>query len=83
MARRRRQRYLIATQSGYLADEFSSKAEATKALTEEVRIAARRCRESYGTCSVIGTAKKGDVEIRIGGRQGYNLWQRYMIRPQR
>jgi len=78
--------YIIATQRGYLVDEvtgrpheFHSKEAAAKALAEEVKHAAQACRRSHKACSVVGSARKGSVQIRVGGRQGYNLWQRYVI----
>jgi hypothetical protein len=78
--------YIIATQTGYLVDnvtgypyEFPTREAAVKALAEEVKAAAQECRRSYKTCSVVGTARSGNVQIRVGGRQGYNLWQRYVI----
>jgi hypothetical protein len=78
--------YIIATQSGYLVDEvtgypyeFHSKEAAVKALAEEVKTAARECRRSHKSCSVVGSARKGSVQIKVGGRQGYHLWQRYVI----
>lgn len=78
--------YIIATQTGYLVDnvtgypyEFHSKEAAVKALAEEVKTAAQECRRSHKTCSVVGSARKGSVQIRVGGRQGYHLWQRYVI----
>lgn len=71
--------YIIATQTGYIGDEFHSKAAAVKALAEIVRKAAQECRRSYKRCSVVGSARSGNVQILIGGRQGYNLWQRYVI----
>ncbi len=75
----KRNYYVIATQNGYVGDEFSTKASAVKALAREVRIAAAECRRGKRRCSVIGSAKNGSVEIKIGGRQGYHLWQRYSI----
>ncbi|HSX22547.1 MAG TPA: hypothetical protein VLE97_07225 [Gaiellaceae bacterium] len=78
--------YVIATQTGYLVDtvtgypyEFASRQAAVKALAQEVKEAATACRRSYGSCSVVGSARSGSVQIRVGGRQGYNLWQRYII----
>ena len=78
--------YIIATQTGYLVDnvtgypyEFHSKEAAVKALAEEVKTAAAECRRRYKTCSVVGNARSGSVQIKVGGRQGYNLWQRYVI----
>jgi hypothetical protein len=78
--------YIIATQTGYLVDnvtgypyEFPSREAAVKALAEEVKTAAQECRRSHKTCSVVGSARSGSVQIRVGGRQGYNLWQRYVI----
>ena len=78
--------YIIATQTGYFLDEvtgypheFHSKEAAVKALAEEVKIAAQKCRRSHKTCSVVGSARKGSVQIKVGGRQGYHLWQRYVI----
>lgn len=80
MARRKRQRYLIASNNGYLEGSFASKAAAIKALAEEVRISAASCRRGRRSgCSVVGSARSGHVEIKIGGRQGYNMWQRYAI----
>ncbi len=75
----KRKRYLIATQHGYLADDFPTKAAAVRALAQELKAAARKCRQSQGTCSVIGSAKSGSAKILIGGRHGFNLWQRYVI----
>lgn len=71
--------YIIATQTGYLDGEFHSKAAAVKALAEEVKIAVKECRRSYKRCSVVGSARSGSVQIKVGGRQGYHLWQRYVI----
>lgn len=78
--------YVIATNDGYIVDnvtgypeEFASKQDAVKALTEIVRDAAERCRRSYKACSVVGTAREGNVQIRVGGRQGYHLWDRFSI----
>lgn len=71
--------YIIATQNGYLDGEFHSKEAAVKALAEEVKIAAQACRRRYKSCSVVGSARSGSVQIRVGGRQGYHLWQRYVI----
>jgi hypothetical protein len=78
--------YVIATQSGYIVDkvtgypeEFATRAAAVKAMADLVRDAAESCRRSHKTCSVVGTARGGDVQIRVGGRQGYHLWDRYTI----
>lgn len=78
--------YVIATQTGYLVDnvtgypyEFPTREAAVKALAAEVKDAARECRRSHKTCSVVGTARSGSVQIKVGGRQGYHLWQRYVI----
>jgi hypothetical protein len=78
--------YIIATQTGYLVDnitgypyEFATRKAAVKALAEEVKDAAQECRRRYKTCSVVGSARSGRVQINVGGRQGYNLWQRYVI----
>lgn len=78
--------YIIATNDGYILDEvtgypheFHSKEAAAKELAAIVREAAQRCRRSHKTCSVVGSARKGSVQIRVGGRQGYHLWQRYVI----
>jgi len=78
--------YIIATQNGYLVDsvtgypyEFRSKAAAVKALAAEVKDAVQACRRSHKTCSVVGSARTGNVQIKVGGRQGYHLWQRYLI----
>ena len=78
--------YIIATNNGYIVDnatgypeEFATKQLAIKALAEIVRDAAERCRRSHKTCSVVGTARDGKVEIRVGGRQGYHLWDRFLI----
>ena len=78
--------YMIATQNGYLVDnvtgypyEFHSKEAAVKALAEEVKTAAQECRRSHKSCSVVGSARSGSVQIKIGGCQGYHLWQRYVI----
>jgi hypothetical protein len=78
--------YVIATNNGYIVDnvtgypeEFATKQLAVKALTELVSDAAESCRRSYKTCSVVGAARDGKVEIRVGGRQGYHLWDRFSI----
>lgn len=77
--------YHIATQSGYIVDkvtgyaELFTKGEAKKALSEIVREDAQACRRHYKRCSVVGSVRSGGVEIKIGGRQGYNLYQRYVI----
>ena len=78
-----RKRFHIATQTGYVDDSFATKGAARKALTEIVRDAARACRRRYRRCSVVGSAQKDGVEIKIGGRQGYHLWQRYVINEDR
>lgn len=78
--------YIIATQTGYLVDdvtgypyEFHSKEAAVKALAEEVKAAVKECRRSHKSCAVVGSARSGSVQIKVGGRQGYHLWQRYVI----
>jgi hypothetical protein len=78
--------YIIVTQNGFLVDnvtgypfEFHSKEAAVKALAEEVKDAAKACRRSHKSCSVVGSARSGSVQIKVGGRQGYHLWQRYVI----
>ena len=76
-------RYRIATQDGFLEGDFPTKKAARKALAAEVREAARDCRRSKGACSIVGTTQSGSVQIRIGGRQGYHLWQRYVINEDR
>lgn len=83
-------RYHIATQNGYITPPGSSygaatftKAEARKALADIVREDAQACRRSHKRCSVIGSVRSGGVEIKIGGRQGYHLWQRYSINEDR
>jgi hypothetical protein len=86
MTRMAGKHYIIATQTGYLVDEvtgypyeFHSKEAAVKALAEEVKDAAKACRRSHKSCSVVGSARSGSVQIKVGGRQGYHLWQRYVI----
>ena len=77
--------YIIATNDGYIlndagyAQEFHSKEAAAKELASIVREDAAACRRSYKTCSILGSARKGSVQIRVGGRQGFHLWQRYVI----
>jgi hypothetical protein len=71
--------YCIVTQTGFTGICRRTLTGARKALATEVRSALRKCRRSHGRCSQIGTSREGDVEIRIGGRQGYHLWQRYLI----
>lgn len=73
-----RARYTIATQNGYIADGLT-KSEARKELREIVRDSAQSCRRSHKRCSVIGSVRSGSVEIKIGGRQGFHLWQRFII----
>jgi hypothetical protein len=86
MTRMAGKHYIIATNDGYILDdvtgyphEFHSKPAAVKELTALVRDAAKRCRQSHKSCSVVGSARKGSVQIKVGGRQGYHLWQRYVI----
>ncbi len=76
-------RYVIATQNGYLDQYFLTKNGAIKALASEVRAAAADCRRSNRSCSIIGSARSGNVKIVIGGRQGHHLWQRYVINQKR
>ena len=76
---RRRQTFVIASQSGTLSPDYSSRRDVERALANEVKEQAARCRRAHKRCAVVGSAKRGDVEIRIGGRQGYNLWDRYVI----
>ena len=71
-------RFTISTQNGYIANGLT-KAEAQKELAEIVREAAQSCRRTYKRCSVVGSVRSGSVEIKVGGRQGYNMWQRYII----
>ena len=75
----RSKHYVIATQGSYLQGTFPTKASAVRALAHEVKASTRECRQRRGRCSVIGSARQGSVQIKIGGRQGYNLWQRYVI----
>lgn len=72
-------RYVIATNHGYLDGEYKTKAAAKKVLAALVKESAKECRRGYRSCSVIGSAKSGSVSIKIGGRQGYHLWQRFAI----
>ena len=72
-------RFVIATQHGYVDGSFLTKAAARKALSSIVRDDASACRRSHKTCSVVGSVAKGSVQIKVGGRQGYHLWQRYVI----
>lgn len=72
-------RFVIATQNGYVDGAFATKAAARKALSAIVRDEAASCRRSHRTCSVVGSAAKGSVQIKVGGRQGYHLWQRFII----
>jgi len=78
--------YHIATQTGYITDrvtgyaeQFYSKVAARKALREIVKDDAQACRRHYKRCAVVGSVRGDGVEIKIGGRQGYNLYQRYVI----
>lgn len=79
LRRARNKRYLIATQHGYVNDDFDTKAAAKKELAKLARESAAACRRSHRTCSIIGSARKGSVQIKIGGRQGYHLWQRFVV----
>lgn len=72
-------RFVIATQHGYTGDDYATKAAARKALSSIVRDEAAKCRRSHKTCSVVGSSAKGSVQIKVGGRQGYHLWQRFII----
>lgn len=74
----RRDRFRIATQNGYVDGSFT-RSEVRKELAAIVKDDAEACRARYRRCSVIGTARSGNVEIRIGGRQGANMWQRYVV----
>jgi hypothetical protein len=73
-------RYIIVTQHGYLGGDYPTKKAALKALREEVKASAKSCRRSHKRCSVIRSAATGHYEIKIGGRQGYHLWQSYRVR---
>ena len=77
---KRRKESYIATQHGFIEGSFATKAAARKALTDIVRDDAQRCRRSHKRCSVVGSAKSDGAQIKIGGRQGYNLWDRYIIK---
>jgi hypothetical protein len=77
-----KKRYRIATQNGYIDGSFT-KAEAHKVLAEVVKEDAQSCRRGKRSCSVVGSSRSGSVKIVIGGRQGYHLWQRYVITPDR
>ncbi len=55
-------------------------AQARKELARTVKESTAKCRRSYRRCTKMGEIKKGVVEIRIGGRQGFHLWNHYSIR---
>jgi hypothetical protein len=76
-------RYRIATQHGYVDGDYATKAQARKDLANIVKGEAATCRQRHNRCSVIGTSKSGSVEIKIGGRQGYHLWDRFIINESR
>lgn len=76
----RRKEFYIATQQGFIDGTFTTKTAARKALAEIVRDDAKRCRRSHERCSVVGSVKSDGVQIKIGGRQGYHLWDRYIIK---
>jgi hypothetical protein len=72
-------RYYIADNASIVSENFRTKKEATKALAQMVREDARECRRRFDRCSVVGSAREGSVKIRIGGRQGFHLYNRYVI----
>jgi len=51
---------------------------ARKALRKAVKSSAGRCRRRYGRAGVIRHSADS-YEIRIGGRQGYQIWERVML----
>lgn len=56
-----------------------TKTAAKKELAQIVREDVADCRARHGRCATVGTVKEGDVEIKIGGKQGYHTWQRWVI----
>ncbi len=58
---------------------FKTKRGAQKALAKEVRAAAKACRRAHRRCATVGTVREGGVEIKIGGRQGYHMWNRFVL----
>jgi hypothetical protein len=56
-----------------------TRAAAKKELAQVVREEVAECRARHGRCSTVGTVREGDVEIKIGGKQGYHTWQRWLI----
>jgi hypothetical protein len=73
-----RKRYIIVTQHGYYGGEYVTKGAAQKAMREIIRESAAACRRSHKRCSII--KHPTHYEIKIGGRQGYHLWQSYRVR---
>lgn len=76
-------KYCIATQHGYVGECHRTLKAARKELSAIVRRQLRACRRSHRRCSQVGTVREGDVRIRIGGRQGYHLWDRYALATSR
>jgi hypothetical protein len=54
--------------------------EARKLLAKEAKEARQDCINAYKRCSIVGKAKSGFVEIKVGGKQGYHVWTRLAIR---
>ena len=72
-------KYVIATQNGYIDGEYKTRRAAYKDLVQIVRDSAADCRKANRRCSIVGSVRKGSVQIKVGGRQGYNLWQRFVV----
>lgn len=75
--RRARDQFCIATQHGYEGDNYRTKTRARKEMAAMVKRSLKACRRSHRRCSQVGSVRDGTVRIKIGGRQGYHLWQRF------
>ncbi len=53
---------------------------ARKQIAADARADRARCKQHHGRCTIVGTAKSGVMEVRIGGKQGHHMWSRYALR---
>lgn len=53
---------------------YTTRNEGRRALREAVRVSANECRRRYQRAGVIKRSADS-YEIRVGGRQGYHLWE--------
>jgi len=75
-----RGKYCVNDSQGVI-ECFRTKKRAQKFMAKEVKASASYCRKSYKhkRCSAVGSVRDGHVTIKIGGRQGYHMWNRFSI----